>query len=167
MEKEIWKDIPNFDGYQASNLGDIRNKKTKKILKPVINRYGYKIYSLFGKKVKGHRLIAKTFISNPNNFSQVNHKDENKQNNNINNLEWCNNKYNSNYGTRNKRIALKNNKPVIQLTKNNIILNEYDSIRIASKILNLQETHIKDVCKGYRKTCGGYSWRYKNESIYE
>ena len=125
--KEIWKDIPEYEGlYHASNLGNIRvlnrvvnsgikNNNTVirkgKLLKQRINQGYYEVaLSKNSKKrfLKVHRLIAITFIPNLNNFPSINHKDENKLNNNVNNLEWCSVKYNCNYGTRNKRISLAN-----------------------------------------------------------
>ena len=166
MNKEIWRNIPNIENYQASNYGRIRNKKTGRVLKPVKNKYGYLIYSIHYKKLKGHRLVAQAFIPNPNNLPQINHKDENKANNNVKNLEWCTALYNSIYNNKHKKIAEKHEKPVYQFSKDNKFIKEYKSIRYASQVLKLQETHIKDVCKGYRKTCGGYVWRYKNESFY-
>lgn len=103
--KEIWKDIPNYEGiYKVSNIGrvksvlwfDPKNKryyKRDKILKPHKTNKGYIEVSLsnkYQKKIcKVHRLVAETFIPNPNNLPQVNHIDENKSNNNMNNLEWC------------------------------------------------------------------------------
>lgn len=125
--KEIWKDIPEYEGlYQASNLGNIRvlnrvvnsgikNNNTVirkgKLLKQRINQGYYEVaLSKNNKKkfLKVHRLIAITFIPNLNNFPSINHKNENKLNNNVNNLEWCSVKYNCNYGTRNQRISLAN-----------------------------------------------------------
>lgn len=125
--KEIWKDIPDYEGlYQASNLGNvkvldrvvnsgIKNNKTVirkgKLLKKRINQGYYEVaLSKNNKKrfLKVHRLIAITFIPNLNNLPSVNHKDENKLNNNVNNLEWCTIKYNCNYGNRNFKISLAN-----------------------------------------------------------
>lgn len=122
---EIWKDIPNFEGYyQASNLGRIKSvtRKAKvkilnndyrtvkgQLLSPAKTRDGYLKVSLSKNHkryyFKVHRLVAITFIPNPNNYPCVNHIDENKLNNKIDNLEWCTIKYNCNYGTRNKRIS--------------------------------------------------------------
>lgn len=116
LPKRIWKDIPGFEGlYQVSNDGKVRslnyNRTGKKqILKQSMDRGGYKMVQLWknNKKetCKVHRLVAQTFIPNPNNWPQVNHKDENKSNNHISNLEWCTQEYNSNYGTRNERISV-------------------------------------------------------------
>lgn len=109
---EIWKDIPGYEGkYQVSNTGEIRSLKFGKIkiLKQYTDKCGYNVLTLSenGKRKNHfvHRLVAMTFIPNPNNLPQVNHKDENKANNCVDNLEWCSRKYNMNYGTRNERAS--------------------------------------------------------------
>lgn len=98
---EQWKKITNTN-YEISNFG--RLMRNNKIIKPVKCSNGYLEYFLWkdGKRsvYLAHRLVAKYFIPNPNNLPQINHKDENIQNNNINNLEWCTSKYNANYGSR-------------------------------------------------------------------
>lgn len=115
--KEIWKDIEEYEGlYQISNLGRVKSFPRKgthttkeRIIKFAKSNKGYLIAILKNNDVQKafsvHRLVAKAFIPNPNNLPQVNHKDENKENNNVNNLEWCDNWYNSHYGTRLHRIA--------------------------------------------------------------
>ena len=125
MTKEIWKDIQGYEGlYQISNLGRIKSlermiitsnnitkKISEKILKPCLRKNGY--YSIVLQKNNKskyytiHRLVAKEFIPNPNNLPQVNHKDGNKLNNNINNLEWCTNSDNTQHGYDNKLYKYK------------------------------------------------------------
>ena len=118
---EEWKDIEGYEGiYQISNYGnvkslerDIIDKSGKKrhnkerILKHNIDKYGYVYYWLYNngykKCIKGHKLVAKYFLPNPYNLPIINHKDENKSNNNVDNLEWCTYEYNLNYGTRSKK----------------------------------------------------------------
>ena len=115
MKKEYWKPIVGYENlYEVSNLGRIRSfdrwVKSKngsiricrgRILKPYTNKDGY-LYVVLSKNnkhktYKVHRLVAQAFLDNPNNLPQVNHKDENPLNNNVNNLEWCNSKYNCNF----------------------------------------------------------------------
>lgn len=108
---ERWKLIEEYPNYEVSSEGKIRNRLTGRILKEVIktkrSRYGYRYVFLFknsNRKMKlVHRLVAKAFIPNPNNYPQINHKDENSLNNRVENLEWCTQKYNMNYGTLPKR----------------------------------------------------------------
>lgn len=180
MNKVIWKDIPGFEGkYQASNLGDIRSleritktdfynriHRTKsRILKHNITKYGYHQVVLYKNNIRNrysvHRLISLTFIENPNNLPCVNHIDENKDNNAVSNLEWCTNKYNSNYGTATNRTAAKVKKSVIQLTKEQTIINEFSSATEASNITGISRPSIVNCCKKIYKTAGGFIWRYK------
>ena len=162
--KEIWTTIKHNNNYEVSNLGKVRNKKTKRILKPVFDKDGYLIITLCKegkqKTEKIHRLVAETFIDNPYNLPQVNHKDENKQNNKIDNLEYCTSKYNTNYGTGIERRRKKRSKPVLQFDLNNNFINRYESMREAEKQLKIK--HIYDCCNGKLKTSGGFIWRYVN-----
>lgn len=112
LPKRIWRDIEGFEGlYQVSNTGQIRSLRfgKTKILKVMADNRGYKSLSLYkngkGKTYRVHRLVAQAFIPNPNNLPEVNHKDENKANNHVSNLEWISHKDNVNYGTRNKRTG--------------------------------------------------------------
>lgn len=119
--KEIWKPVAGFENYEVSNLGRIKslnyNRTGKeKIMKPMKERNGYlRVELCRNGKIKNflvHRLIATAFIKNPEGFEQVNHKDENKINNCVDNLEFCDCKYNINYGTHNERmIAAQRNHP--------------------------------------------------------
>lgn len=91
--KEIWKDYDYM--YEISNTGLVRNKQTGLILKcPIDKHRGYRYFTCHGKTKKVHKLVAELFIPNPNNLPQINHKDGNKTNNNVDNLEWCTNQEN-------------------------------------------------------------------------
>lgn len=178
--KEIWKEIKGYESlYQVSNLGNIKRikfinniveKDKEKILKPIKNKYLQVALSKEGKvKMKYiHRLVAEAFIPNLSNLPQINHKDENKHNNKMNNLEWCSRKYNMNYGTINGRMSkshkkenLKNRKPVVQYDKNMCIIKEYNGICEAVKEINIDKSSIIRCCKNKQKTAGGYIWKYK------
>lgn len=112
MEQEIWKSIKGYEGlYEVSNLGRIKSLwyGREKILKPYKNKDGYLqvILSKNGKvkNFRVHRLVAEAFIPNPMGLPEINHLDENKANNVINNIEWCDRNYNINYGSRTERMA--------------------------------------------------------------
>ncbi len=114
LPNETWKDIEDFEGYQISNLGRVKSlnyhrTKRERILQQNINKVGYCVVHLCknGKchTFAVHRLVAIAFIANPNEKPQVNHLDECKTNNCVENLEWATAKENTNYGTRNERVA--------------------------------------------------------------
>lgn len=167
IKEEIWKDIEEYENlYQVSSIGRVKslnyNHTTGKdrILKPAKDIYGYLYVSLCKQgKIKTHRihrLVAEAFIPNPNNFPQVNHKNEDKTNNYVSNLEWCDRKYNCNYGTRNKRIAEKCSKQVLCVETGKI----YPSTHQVEKQLGFAHQNIVNACIGKRKTCGGFHWKY-------
>ena len=169
---EIWKDVKGYEGlYQVSNTGKVRSlhyRKTDKVceLKPYLMKTGYCRVHLH--KPNGeiedfliHRLVAEAFIPNPDNLPQVNHKDECKTNNCVENLEWCDNFYNSNYGTHNERVGKAHSKTVFQITLDGKFVKEWKSTREVERILGINTTCISLACRGIYKTAGGYIWRYK------
>lgn len=109
-----------------------------------------------------HRLIAQVFVPNPHNYPCVNHKDENKQNNESSNLEWCTHLYNNTYATRMERVQTKRRKPVVQKTLEGVIVNTYPSGKQASIDTGIDYSVIAEVCKNRRgrRTAGGYKWEY-------
>ena len=135
------------------------------ILKPKIKKGYYQIGLRKDNKRKWfsvHRLVAETFIDNPNNCKYVNHKDENKLNNNINNLEWCTMSYNNTYGARLEKVKQKVSKKVLQYDLEGNFIKEYSSLKEANKLNNMKSIgNISKCCKGKYKTAGGYIWRYK------
>lgn len=178
---EIWKDIKGFEGlYQVSNYGRVKSlarrvphiKRTRllseRILKHQLREDGYLQLNLStkGKVIKPliHRLVAEAFIPNPNNLPQVNHKDENKTNNNVDNLEWCTQQYNSTYGTVIERLQvgnMKNRKPVLQYSLNGEFITEYESIKAVAIAVNGSGSNIRNCCTGKKKTAYGYVFKFK------
>lgn len=172
---EIWKDIKDYEGlYQVSNLGRVKSLPRlitqwnrfknitypvpEKILSPrMINDYYSVTLSKEGKtkSIRIHRLVAETFIPNPDNLPEVNHKDENKVNNSVSNLEWCDRQYNNTYNDHNAKINTKKRKSVICIETKII----YKSITEAETTTKIK--HISDVCLGHRQTAGGYHWKFK------
>lgn len=164
---EIWKNIEGYeDLYKVSNLGNVKQIKFNRIIKKCLSNNGYLVVNLSKKNVSKsflvHKLVAEAFIPNPDNLLYVNHKDENKQNNTVENLEWCTQNYNCNYGTRNEKISNKMSKQIIlQYTLNNELINEFKSLREAYRKTNIPFQNISNCCKGKYKQCGGYIWKYK------
>lgn len=188
--KEEWKDIKGYEGYyQVSNLGNIKSFiyfngheyiYRERILKPQNNRY-LTVRLAKNKKVKQytiHRLVAEYFISNEDKKPYVNHKDGNKYNNRVDNLEWCTAKENTQHAYKNNLIAriterkkeatLKNVKKAWEKTRKKInqydlngnFIKEYKSISEASKTNNIPTSSISNCCKKNVHTAGGYIWQY-------
>ncbi len=167
----IYKKIK--DGYIITTTGKIYSLKRKKMLKPWENDKGYLVVGLYDnvgmKNLKVHRLVAEAFIPNPNNYPQINHKDENKENNNVENLEWCDSKYNINYGNHNQRVSItkkgkipKSNPPktVYQYTLDGELVKIWSSISECSRN-GFTISHISLCCNGKEKTYKGYKWSFE------
>lgn len=162
---EEWRDVIGYEGlYEVSDWGRVR--RNGKILKPFKDRYGYFQVSLYKNGIMRaftiHRLVAYAFINNPNNYPEINHKDEDKTNNCVDNLEWC---YNTNYGTRNaraaERISEKLSKPVLQFDRDGNFIREWTSAKKVNEETGIDHSHISKCCLGKRKSAGGYVWRFK------
>lgn len=171
--EEIWRDIKGYEGlYQVSNLGNVKSlcyNKTKiskllRIYKNSNNDSGYYRTSLNKNGIRKHfyvhRLVGEAFIPNPNNLPCVNHIDEDKSNNCVENLEWCSIKYNVNYGTRNEKAAQYFRKPVLQYTKEGEFVKEWKSIKEAENSIGIR-TGISCCIRGKSKTSGGFVWKLK------
>lgn len=172
--KEVWKDITGYEGlYQVSNLGRIKSVEKwcngvhfkEKIKKNVQINTGYYDVLLYknakSKHFKIHRLVAQAFIPNPDNLPCVNHKDENKLNNNVNNLEWCTKLYNNIYGTKIEKQKIKLGKKVIQYDLRMNKIAEYNCITDASKKTNNSEKYIRNCCYNRIKVYKNFIWKFK------
>ena len=160
----IWKDIKGYEGlYQVSDKGEVRNKSNK-ILKPFDNGNGYKKIMLFKDNKRTpyyiHRLVAENFISNPNNWKQINHKDENPSNNTLENLEWCNNTYNVNYGGHNERMINSKSKTVYQYDLDGNYITYFKNCGEASIYTGVSKSQINKCCSGKLKMANGFIWKY-------
>lgn len=159
------KEIKNFEElYQVNELGQIWSIKNKKYLKQTLCKNGYLYVGLHKNKIRKnilvHRIVAEAFIPNPNNLPEVNHKDENPQNNSVNNLEWCDSRYNKNYGTSIQRRKEKLSKKVYQYTLDGELVREWISATEAGRN-GFSQSNINNCCLGKAKTYKGFRWSYK------
>ena len=179
MMEEIWIDIEGYEGkYEVSNLGRVRSldqmlsyasrwgtiayRPTKgKVLTQRTISGGYKGVLI---KVQGktemklvHRLVANAFVPNPQNLETVNHIDEDKTNNHVDNLEWCTRKYNQNYNEHYKIYY----KPVIQFTKDGTEVGRYESLKAAQEATGVPSSYISGALRGRQRTAGGFRWQFQ------
>ena len=168
MEEEF-KEIIGYEGlYWVSNLGNVKSKR--KQLKLCLDVYGYLVVNLSKEgKMKTftvHRLVALHFIDNPNNLSQVNHKDECKTNNCVTNLEWCTQQQNHDYGTRNERTGRsqmnkQGNKVLLQYDLQGNFIKEFPSVSEASRELGKSQANISRCANGFKNQAYGFIWKFK------
>ena len=170
--EEKWKDVKDYEGhYQVSDYGRVKSVKfvKERILKPFRDKDGYLTVNLCkNHKIKYcriHRLVAQSFIPNPQNLPEINHKNEDKTDNKVDNLEWCDAKYNNNYGTRIQRITEKNingkcSKQVLQYSKDGEFVKEWKSTMDVERNLRYDHKHISDCCRGKLKSAYGFVWKY-------
>ena len=171
---EIWKPVKGYEWfYEVSNLGNVRNAATGKILKSTPRGTGYLGVSLYdengdSKQVYVHRLVADAFCKNPDGKETVNHKNENKQDNRASNLEWVTIQENLLYGTRLKRISEKKtngygSKKVSQFSKDGEFIKTYPSTAQAAREVGCSGADIRKAIIGKYKRCAGYVWRYAED----
>lgn len=155
-----WRPIPGFEGkYEANKNGQIRSLMTNKVLKPAVNQNGYAHLSLCGKDHRVHRIIAKTFIPNPQGLRDVNHKNGIKTDNRAENLEWVSHSENEIHKIYALRTPGKLLKPMrrVQCLENGKV---YESISTACRDLKIKTNHIGEACTGKISQTCGYHWRY-------
>lgn len=155
---ETWKKIPNYDIYFVSNKGrvkSVRNGKETYIFQSKNDR-GYLYVSLYKNNIRKnyrvHRLVAEAFLPNPNHFLEVNHIDEIKTNNHVENLEWCDSQYNHDYSMA---------KEVGQYI-NGVLIRTYKSLNEMHRQTGYSMWQVGDVCYGRKEKCYGFEWKYLN-----
>lgn len=171
-ENEEWRPVVGFEGlYECSSLGNVRSvdRKNRKfckgcVLKQRKSTNGYMVVTLWKNNRKKlctvHRLIIKSFIPNPNNLPECNHKNECKTDNRVENLEWCDHKYNNNYGTKNKRQSEKKQKRVLQYSLDGDFIKEWPSLISVQNELGYNRGSLSNCCLNKTKTAYDYVWKY-------
>ena len=161
------KAIPNFEDYLISREGKIYSTKSNKILKQRVDRYGYAKCTLF-RKGKAyyrtiHRLVAITYISNPRGLPTVNHINENKLDNRVENLEWMSIRDNDNHGTRNLRISNTKCRKPVEMTLSDGRKRIFKGVKDASRQTGIAHSQITRACKGIIEKTHDKTWRYMDE----
>lgn len=175
QEKEIWKDIPGYEGlYQVNQWGDIFSFYTNKKIKYSLSKDGYKQYNLSKNKKKqimtAHRAVALAFIPNPNNYPVVNHKDENPLNCYVDNLEWCTYQYNAIYNNAHMKRGKNLSKKVYQYDLNGELVAIYNSVKEVSEFISSYCGNISTCANGkdykgkHCVTVKGYIFSYEELS---
>lgn len=183
INNEVWRPVVGYEGlYEVSNYGRVKRLErviyksnikgttypatyNEKILSPVKHKLGY-LYVNLRTENDGvhfcliHRLVAIAFIPNPNNYSEVNHKDENKTNNNVENLEWCDRRYNMQYGGIPDATKNRFSKKVAQIDNGNVVKIFNSAADAANKLGLSTSSHISSVCRGIEKKAYGFEWKY-------
>ncbi len=167
-----WRPISGYEGfYDVSDNGEVRNSRTGRILKQKVERNGYVRVHLSkdgtARSLLLHRVVANTFIPNPNGFLTVNHLDEDKTNNRLSNLEWANMSRQNSYGQGARARNKAKERPVWQLSMDGEPIHLWSSIKEAAIALGVNPSTVVCVCKGKRryKSTGGYKFRYSEEVV--
>ena len=176
--EEIWKSVKGYEGfYEVSSLGRVRSvdrvdlrgwRRKGKILKPCLGNCGYEIVNLCNTLKLVHRLVAEAFIPNPNNLPVVNHKNEVKVDNRMENLEWCTYQYNATYNDVHLK-ATRHRITIEQVSLNGETIARFSSLKEAERVTGIPNSHISDVINAkivnsksrpaIRRTAGGFIWR--------
>ena len=185
LDGEEWRTITNWDRYAVSNFGRIIAYSSPyicggrvcyrkpQLIKPRNHGLYLSVVLSNGDRTRKcilvHRLVATAFLPNPNNLPFINHKDENGKNNYVDNLEWCTQKYNCNYGTHNARMAKTlsdtayQKRKVVQLTLDGKYIATFDSIKSASQKVCSAHSAISKCCRNQISQSHGYKWMYLSD----
>lgn len=173
--QEVWKSLIEYNNLiEVSSFGRVRRLQGKsEMLKPRLDKSGYLYVHIrvsklgINKMVKVHRLVAKAFLPNPNNYPIINHKNEIKTDNRVENLEWCTHKYNTNYGASLEKRAFNSRNqehrscPILQYSLNGEFIQEFPSFKEVQRYLGKSYSNVWKVCNGKKESAYGYKWSYK------
>ena len=184
MREEIWRDIEGYEGYyMVSNMGNVKSLERtvwdnrgyyktiqERILRAGKGSDGYLQVGIYRERKRKmylvHRLVASAFCENPHGYTEVNHIDEDKTNNCVENLEYCSRSYNLTYNDRAKKAGRKagkkKSKPVIAIDKITGLILEFPSAKEAESHTGIAQSHICACCKGKQNSAGGFYWMYAN-----
>ena len=166
--EEIWKPVKDFDNYNVSNFGNIKICKTDKLIKMTkpgnIGYFKLTVKDNTGKchTCQAHRIVAEAFVPNPDCKKIVNHKDGNKTNNNISNLEWSTPSENTNHAVK-ENLLKKHSFKVDQFDLSDNLINTFDDVKHAEEKTGIKASRISANCKGDSKTSGGFIWKYHDK----
>lgn len=159
--REEWRPIDGFPNYQVSNKGRVMNLKSGRVLKPRVDGHNYEYVALYKsgkpKDYRIHRLTAEAFIPNINNLPQVDHRDENKRNNDVSNLRWVTISENIKHSAHQRYCRIN------QLSLNGELVKTWDSSEQIKRNLGYSNSSIIQCCKGKFKQAYGYRWEYVNQ----
>ena len=156
---------PDLENYLINKKGEIYSLKSKSLLKPSTNKQGYTFVMINQKQRLIHRLVAKTFLDNPNNYKEVNHKNEIKNDNRVENLEWCNRKYNATYNNCHLRHSDWEKKPILQFDTKGNFIKRWDYAKEIEKEGIASASCVKQCCRNVLSISGGYVWRFDGDTF--
>ena len=161
----MWKTVVDDPRYEVSDKGEIRNRATKRMCKPYVRKNGYAHYTWAKGTVMIHRMVAKAFIPNPDGLPQVNHKNFNKSDNRVENLEWCTAQYNTQHAHKGGRCLQThkwNMRPVVMLNDDGMEINRFDAIKDAAAFLGVEHHRaVANIMRAAKNDQRGYGYKWK------
>lgn len=166
--KTEWREVKEYNHYEVNQFGQIRHKKRQQILRPRSNNGGYQYvnFKINGKNTNFavHRIVANAFIPNPNGYTEINHKDYDKTNNCVDNLEWVTSSQNKQHAFLKEENKNSRGKSVSQFTKDGTFIKTFPSVSTAAAELGCCVAAISNCCLGRTKTSKGFRWSFVESS---
>lgn len=161
----MWIQIKDFPYYEVSDKGEIRTYKTKRPMKLQYDKDGYLYVRLYRDKQyyhkKVHRIVLENFVREPQTLEECHHINEIRDDNRLENLKWVTRQENDSFVKHTVNSGSYEKVPVYQMTLNGDIIAAYESMSDAARAVGCQVAKISAVCRGDRKTTGGYKWKYQ------